>query len=170
MRKDPVPNLSPLWPSVLPKMAKNNYLVFLQFCVFGHFDLQNDLQIQIWPDPPNIIWGCPIFSILWFFCQATPYALKFGFKYNSNIFSLFLTFLFDFSQFFTIFFFCIHILAAGLRTESVLVPSRDSLSLISDFSSSASCPFQVPSKEKSVVLQAFRQPVHRGFALLTDRL
>ena len=32
---------------------------------------QNDLKIQIWPHPPNIIWGCPIFLILYFLCVTT---------------------------------------------------------------------------------------------------
>ena len=57
-----------------------------------------------------------------FFCQATPYALKFEFKYNLNLFLS--CGLFDFS-FFSLNFLslCIHFLAAGLRPESVLVPS-----------------------------------------------
>ncbi len=67
MRKDPVPNLSPLWPTVLPKKEKTDLSFFWWFYVFGLFDLQNDLQIQIWPDLPNTIWGCLIFLFFLFF-------------------------------------------------------------------------------------------------------
>ena len=113
-------NLSPIWSVLLPKIAKKQFIGFRDFLVFGVFDLQNDLQNQIWPDPPNITWGCPIF--LWFFCQATPYASKFHFKY---IFIFFFSLLAPFCwifHFFLFFSLCIHFLAAGLRTESVLVP------------------------------------------------
>ncbi len=35
MRKDPVPNLSPLRLTVLPKMAKNDSSVFYNFTLLG---------------------------------------------------------------------------------------------------------------------------------------
>ena len=54
---------------------------FKRFCVFGFFDFQNDLIIQIWPDPPNIIGGCPRFSIFNFFCLSTPWTSNFQFKF-----------------------------------------------------------------------------------------
>ena len=56
------------------------------------------------------------------FCQATPCAYKFEFKYNSNLFYLFWHISVQFFNFFHNFLsLCIHFLAAGLRTESVLV-------------------------------------------------
>ncbi len=112
-------------PFVTNSFAKNGkkwFIAFLQFYVFGLFDLQNDLQIQIWPDPPNIVWGCSIFLFLWFFCQGAPYDSKFHFKY---IFISFWAFdhlslwFFIFSHIFHSF--CIHIHAAGLRTNSLLL-------------------------------------------------
>ncbi len=41
------------------KILKKQFDDFSKFGVLGHFDLQIDLKIQIWPHPPNIIWGCP---------------------------------------------------------------------------------------------------------------
>ncbi len=94
---------------------------------FGLFDL----QFQIWPDPPSIIWGCPIILFLWFFCQGTPYASNFHFKYNLRSFLCFWP---PFSWIFHIFpdfpSFCIHIHAAGLWTESVLVSKIMSISFL----------------------------------------
>ena len=121
MRKDPVPNLSSLWPTVLPKMVKSNLKVLSRFYVFGLFDLQND-QIQISPDPPTVIWGCPIFKFWRLFCQGSPYASTF---FKKIYFQIFLRFWSPLSWIFHIFpdfpSFCIHIHAAVLRTESVLV-------------------------------------------------
>ena len=49
---------------------KPDFPVFCDFCIFGFFDV----QIQILPDTPNIIPGCPIFLFLLFVCQGVPYA------------------------------------------------------------------------------------------------
>ncbi len=54
-------------PIVTSNFAKNRQKrlwIFWRFCVFCLFDHQNELKIHIWHDPPNIIWGCPIFFIL----------------------------------------------------------------------------------------------------------
>ncbi len=48
--------------------------------VFCYFDLPNGLKIQIWPDPPNIIWGCPNFSFLRTFRSGHSFCPKKAFK------------------------------------------------------------------------------------------
>ena len=57
-------NFQPIVTSTFAKKAKNDFAIFFKFAVFLLFDLPNDLKIQIWPHPPDIIWGCPIFLIL----------------------------------------------------------------------------------------------------------
>ncbi len=89
-------------PIVTNSFAKNGQkrlIFFCNFTFFGLFDLQNDLQIQIWPDPPNIIWGCPIFLFLWFFVGALLMHQIFFLNIFSDLFALLITFLFDFSYF-----------------------------------------------------------------------
>ncbi len=96
--KDPVPFLNPSWPTVLPKMAKNDLSVFLQFYIFLLFDPKNDLQIQIWPDPLSIICGCQIF-LLFFFVRALLMLQIFILNIFLDLFALLITFLLDFSYF-----------------------------------------------------------------------
>ena len=55
------------------KNGKKRFIVFLHFIFFCFLTPQNNLQIQIW--------GCPNFLFLLFFCQGTPYATNFHFKY-----------------------------------------------------------------------------------------
>ena len=54
-------------PFVTSIYAKNVFAIFRDFAFFFLFDLENDLKIQIWPDSPNKIRGCPIFFILYNF-------------------------------------------------------------------------------------------------------
>ena len=79
-------------------MAKNDHRFFVILC-FGLFDL----QIQISPDPPSLIWGYPIFSILQKKLTGHSLCLKIGFKYKSNLFSLFWHLSVRFFKFFLIF-------------------------------------------------------------------
>ncbi len=54
----------PFVSCIFAENCQKRFCNFSRFHVFCLFDLQNDLKIQIWPDPPIIIWECPIFSIL----------------------------------------------------------------------------------------------------------
>ena len=69
-------NFQPAVTSTFAKEVKKN----LEVRSFWLFNLPNDLKIQIWPRPPNIIWGCPIFLILYFFSVTTPSSSKMTFK------------------------------------------------------------------------------------------
>ena len=61
---------------------------------FGHFYPLNDLQSQIWPHPPNIIWGCSTIFISWLLSIFLPFsASKLQFFGGLCINSLWLFFL-----------------------------------------------------------------------------
>ena len=63
--------------SIFAKNCQNDFTIFCNFAVFfAFFDFKNDLKIQIWPDPPNIIWGCPIFLGLKHFLYNHSLCLK----------------------------------------------------------------------------------------------
>ncbi len=69
-------NFQPVKTSTFAKKkAKNEFAFFAILWFFKFFDSSNDLKIQIWPHPPKIIWGCPIFFIS-FFCVTTPSTSK----------------------------------------------------------------------------------------------
>ena len=73
VRKDPVPNLSPLWPTILPKMAKNDP-GFLRFSRFWPFWSPNSNLTQ-----HNL--GLLNLFVFMIFCQRPPYASTFHFYY-----------------------------------------------------------------------------------------
>ena len=117
VRKDSVQKLSPIWSVLLRKIGKKDFQVIHDFCVFGLSHLQNDLQIKIWPDPPNIFWEYLIFLFLWLFLSGRSLCLKILFKIYFYLFALLITFLFDFSYFSSFFLSSyIQIHAAGLQT------------------------------------------------------
>ncbi len=108
--------------STFDKKHKKWFYGFSRFSVFCYFDTKEEFKIQIWPDMSNINFGCPVFSFLWFFSSGHSLRFKFSFQ---KVFGYFFSFyhfswgcfkIFHISQSFNV-----HILSAGLRTESVLV-------------------------------------------------
>ncbi len=83
-------------------MAKT-IIFFSQFYIFGLFDLLNDLQVQIWPDLPNIIWGAWSVCFYDFFVRVLLMPQNFILNIVSDLLALLITFLLDFPSF------CIHI-------------------------------------------------------------
>ncbi len=90
-------NFKPSVTSIFVKNCQKWLFHFLQFCVFCLFYLQNDLKIQIWPDSPNMIWGCSIFFILYSFtitlCVPQKSILKLFLNFSVLLFELWMHFL-----------------------------------------------------------------------------
>ena len=61
-----------LWSIFLTKTAKNILPILLSF----HFFANLTHQIQIWPDPPNIIWAWLIFSFYGTFWSELSFCFK----------------------------------------------------------------------------------------------
>ena len=78
--------------STFDKNSKKRFDIFTFFPVFDNFDLPNDLKIQIWPDPSNIIWGCSNFSFLWTFWSGHSFCLKSSFYFLKKSFFLYNSF------------------------------------------------------------------------------
>ena len=69
-----------------------NHLTIRRFHIFFPFltilTYQMTSRIQFRPDPPNIIRGCPNFSLLWTFWSGHSFCLKNSFYFLKNLFSL----------------------------------------------------------------------------------
>ena len=52
-----MPHCSFLLTLYMQNYGINDFTLFYNFPVFSPFNPQNDINIQILPDPPNIIWG-----------------------------------------------------------------------------------------------------------------
>ena len=68
----------PFVTCIFPKNRQKRFHIFCDFAFLCLFDIQNELKIQIWPDPPNIIWGCPFFYFIFF--TTTLCVSKINFK------------------------------------------------------------------------------------------
>ena len=100
VRKDSVQSLSPIWPVLLPKIAQNDFPVFLWFSHFWRF------WPTKWPPNSNLTWsvqhnlGVPDLFVLYdFFVRALFMPQNFILNIFLDLFVLLITFLSDFSYF-----------------------------------------------------------------------